>query len=81
MKFAPVLATLLTGWRAQGYDLVPVRALYDALEPMALPRCSVAPGAIAGRSGTLLLQGEEFLADCDRDAAPAPRADETVDIR
>ena len=81
MKFAPVLATLLTGWRAQGYDLVPVRALYDALEPMALPRCSVAPGVIAGRSGTLLLQGEEFLADCDCDAAPAPRADETVDIR
>jgi peptidoglycan/xylan/chitin deacetylase (PgdA/CDA1 family) len=62
MKLAPVFERLLEGWKAQGYRLVPVRALYEAVEPMALPRCSVAPGTVPGRSGTLLVQGEEFLA-------------------
>jgi undecaprenyl phosphate-alpha-L-ara4FN deformylase len=65
MKLARVLEQLLIGWKAQGYTLVPVRALYEATEPMALPRCSVAPGTVPGRSGTLLVQGPEFLADQD----------------
>ncbi len=65
MKLAPVMEQLLIGWKAQGYRLVPVRALYEAVEPMALPRCTVAPGTIPGRTGTLLVQGAEFLADQD----------------
>jgi peptidoglycan/xylan/chitin deacetylase (PgdA/CDA1 family) len=65
MKLAPVMEQLLIGWKAQGYTLVPVRALYERAEPMSLPRCSVAPGTLPGRSGTLLLQGEEFLAEHD----------------
>jgi hypothetical protein len=81
MRLAPVLERLLAGWRAQGYRLVPVRALYDAVEPMALPRCVTAPGTIEGRTGTLLVQGEEFLGEFDRNEAPAPRAGQTVDIR
>jgi peptidoglycan/xylan/chitin deacetylase (PgdA/CDA1 family) len=81
MRLAPVLESLVAGWRGQGFDLVPVRALYDAVEPMALPRCVTTPGTIDGRTGTLLVQGEEFLAGFDRNEAPAARAGETVDIR
>jgi alpha-D-ribose 1-methylphosphonate 5-triphosphate synthase subunit PhnH len=29
---------------------------------MALTRCDVGPGEVPGRSGTLLVQGDEFLA-------------------
>jgi hypothetical protein len=36
---------------------------------MALPRCTTGPGSIAGRTGTLLVQGPEFLADVDLAAA------------
>jgi len=47
-------------------DFLPrVRAIYDDLEPMALPRCEVGPGTVPGRSGSLLVQGEEFLAGVD----------------
>ena len=65
MKLAPVLEQLVVGWKAQGWTLVPTRALYDAVEPMALPRCEAGAGQVDGRSGTLLVQGPEFLADVD----------------
>ena len=65
MLLAPVLDELLAGWKAQGFELGPVRAQYDATEPMALPRCEVAMGAIEGRTGALLTQGAEFLASED----------------
>ncbi|HEX8738858.1 MAG TPA: polysaccharide deacetylase family protein, partial [Casimicrobiaceae bacterium] len=61
-KLAGVFEQLLTGWKAQGWSLGPVSALRDAIEPMALPRCEVGPGEVPGRSGTLLVQGDEFLA-------------------
>jgi peptidoglycan/xylan/chitin deacetylase (PgdA/CDA1 family) len=62
MRLAPVLDQLLAGWTAQGWQLGPVRSLYESVEPLALPRCEVAPGAVPGRSGTVLVQGDEFLA-------------------
>ena len=65
MRLASVFERLLAGWKAQGYRLVPMRALYESLQALALPRCEVAPGKIPGRSGTLLCQGVEFLADLD----------------
>jgi len=65
LRLAHVLDALLAGWLAQGYAVWPVRALYDAVEPYALPRCEVAPGTVPGRTGTLLVQGEEFLGDVD----------------
>ena len=65
MRLAPVLEELLSGWKAQGWQIAPVRALYDAVEPLALPRCEVAQGIVPGRSGTLLTQGDEFLAEAD----------------
>jgi peptidoglycan/xylan/chitin deacetylase (PgdA/CDA1 family) len=64
-RLAPVLEQLLVGWQAQGYALVPLRALRDAVEPLALPRCEVEFGTLPGRDGTVLLQGREFLGDVD----------------
>jgi undecaprenyl phosphate-alpha-L-ara4FN deformylase len=62
MKFAPVFDALLSAWKAAGFELV---SLYDycaELDSRALPRCNVALGTIAGRSGTLAVQDGEFLA-------------------
>jgi peptidoglycan/xylan/chitin deacetylase (PgdA/CDA1 family) len=65
MRLSPAFEQLVLGWKAQGWTLGPVRAQYEAMEPMALPRCNTGPGTIPGRSGTLLVQGEEFLGDVD----------------
>jgi len=65
MRLAPAFEQLLAGWKAQGWRLVSMRALLDTLQPLALPRCEVGPGVVPGRSGTLLLQRDEFLADVD----------------
>ena len=62
MKLLPVFDALLSGWKAMGFDLVPTRELFDALTPQALPRHELVMGEIPGRSGTLALQGKEFLA-------------------
>ena len=69
MRLAPVFEQLLAGWKAQGWRLSSTRALYDSVQPLALPRCEVALGTVPGRSGTLLVQGAEFLADVDLAAA------------
>ena len=63
MKLAPAFDRLLCGWKAQGYDLVSLRSMRNALDPACLPRHELAMGEIPGRSGTLLVQGPEFLAD------------------
>jgi len=63
MRLAPAFEQLLVGWKAQGWTLGPTRAMFEAVEPMALPRCETGPGTIAGRSGTLLVQGPEFLGE------------------
>jgi hypothetical protein len=57
-----VFDTLLAGWKSMGYELVPVRELFATLKPQALPRHELIMGEIPGRSGTLALQGKEFLA-------------------
>jgi peptidoglycan/xylan/chitin deacetylase (PgdA/CDA1 family) len=62
MKLAPVLERLLEGWRAQGYELVAMRDICQSLDPRRLPRCNVALAPVAGRSGTLAVQGKPFLA-------------------
>jgi undecaprenyl phosphate-alpha-L-ara4FN deformylase len=68
-RLAPVFEQLLAGWKAQGWRLVSTRTLYESLHAMALPRCEVGPGEVPGRSGKLMLQGREFLADVDLAAA------------
>jgi peptidoglycan/xylan/chitin deacetylase (PgdA/CDA1 family) len=69
MQLVDTLDRLLAGWKSQGYAIGPVRTLHDAVEPMALPRCEVMPGEVAGRTGTLLVQGDEFLGEIDPRAA------------
>ncbi len=63
MKLSAVFERLLAGWQAQGYELVPLRTLAQSLDLTRLPRCEVVRGELPGRSGTLMLQGPEFLAD------------------
>jgi peptidoglycan/xylan/chitin deacetylase (PgdA/CDA1 family) len=63
MKLLPVLEKLLTTWQAQGYALVSLATLAAGLDRAELPRCEMIRGQLPGRSGTLMLQGPEFLAD------------------
>ncbi len=65
LRFASVFDQLLAGWKAQGWTVGPLRALYEAVEPMALPRCEVAPAVVPGRRAPVLVQGDEFLANVD----------------
>jgi undecaprenyl phosphate-alpha-L-ara4FN deformylase len=60
-KLAPVFELLLQGWRDLGYRLVSLGDYFDALPDKNLPRHEVITGSIPGRSGTLALQGPEFL--------------------
>lgn len=62
MRLAPVFDRLLAGWRAQGYELISTRTIYEQLDLTNVPRCEIFRGEIPGRSGTLMLQGPEFLA-------------------
>lgn len=56
-KWMPIFEQLLQGWQEQGYDLVSMQQYLLGLDAVALPRCEVVMGEIAGRSGTLALQG------------------------
>ena len=60
-KLAPAFEELLVGWKSQGYELVSLRAVAEKLDLKRLPRHEVAIGEFPGRSGTLALQGKEFL--------------------
>ncbi|MHB9117583.1 MAG: 4-deoxy-4-formamido-L-arabinose-phosphoundecaprenol deformylase [Burkholderiales bacterium] len=62
MKLAPSFDRLLAGWKEQGYELVSLHDYAGALDTASLPRHEVIMGEIPGRSGTLALQGKEFLA-------------------
>ena len=62
MKLLPVFERLLAGWRDQGYALTSTKAVFDDLDAAQLPRHEVIRGEYPGRSGTLMLQGEDFLA-------------------
>ncbi len=63
MQLAGVLEQLLAGWKAQGWQLVSMRTLFESLQALPMPRCMTGLAAIPGRSGTLLVQGQEFLGD------------------
>ena len=60
-RLAPVFERLLEGWKAQGYELVPLLDVVATLQLPRLPRHEVIAGEVPGRSGTLALQGREFL--------------------
>ena len=61
MKLLPQFEELLAGWREQGYTLTTTRAIYESLAIERLPRHEVVYGEVPGRSGTLMLQGNEYL--------------------
>lgn len=63
MRLSNVFEKLLAGWSAQGYQLVAMNEVASRLNVAALPRCEMVRGELPGRSGTLMLQGEEFLAN------------------
>jgi peptidoglycan/xylan/chitin deacetylase (PgdA/CDA1 family) len=58
-----LIEALLTGWREQGHELTSIQALASGLAVDKLPRHEIVVGKVAGRHGTLLLQGNEFLSD------------------
>jgi undecaprenyl phosphate-alpha-L-ara4FN deformylase len=60
-RLAPAFEAALAGWQAQGYELVALRDIARGLDMKTLPRHTVVRGPVAGRSGTLALQGPEFL--------------------
>ncbi len=62
MKLAPVFERLLEGWRELGYQLMSLGDYFDALPNKNLPRHETLVGEVPGRSGTLAVQGPEFLA-------------------
>jgi len=68
-KLAAVFEQLVVGWRAQGYRLVRLRDLYEAVEPLALPRCEVGWGEVPGRPYKLLVQYATFLGNEDAEDA------------
>jgi peptidoglycan/xylan/chitin deacetylase (PgdA/CDA1 family) len=57
-KLMPMFEALLAGWKAQGYEIVALEALYRTLDLARLLRCEVVQGTVPGRSGTLALQQE-----------------------
>lgn len=48
---------LLRAWRSRGFDLTDLGSYARTLDTARLPRCEIVSGTVAGRSGTLALQG------------------------
>lgn len=57
MKLLGVFEQLLDGWQAQGWKLCSLGELAQALDDQDIPRHQFLQGGIAGRSGTLAVQG------------------------
>jgi len=51
-----VLDALLSGWRAQGYEIVSLNSLYASIDLAGLPRNEVVYGEVPGRSGRVAMQ-------------------------
>ena len=54
-KLAPIFEQLLTGWRAQGYDLVAMADYYPMIRDKALAVTPIHWDTLPGRSGELLV--------------------------
>lgn len=59
MKLSGVFERLLAGWQAQGFTLTSTRTCFERLDRATLPLHTIATGEVAGRSGTLALQGAQ----------------------
>jgi undecaprenyl phosphate-alpha-L-ara4FN deformylase len=49
---------LLQAWRARGFELTDLGTYAQSLDLSRLPRCPIVSGTVAGRSGTLAIQGQ-----------------------
>jgi len=49
------------GWKSWGCELVFLCVFAEVLDLKNLPRNEIAIGAVAGRSGSLAMQGKEYL--------------------
>jgi peptidoglycan/xylan/chitin deacetylase (PgdA/CDA1 family) len=54
-KLAPIFEQLLTGWKAQGYQLASMAQYYDKIKDDPLPEHPVQWGELPGRSGELII--------------------------
>ena len=55
-KLAPIFEQLLSGWRAQGYELCSMGQYHDSVRDDVLPILPVAWGELPGRSGEMIVQ-------------------------
>ena len=55
-KLGPIFEQLLTGWRAQGYELVSMGDYYQSIKNDVLPILPIAWGELPGRSGEMIVQ-------------------------
>jgi undecaprenyl phosphate-alpha-L-ara4FN deformylase len=56
-KLAPIFEQLLTGWKAQGYQLASMADYHQKVQHQSLPVCPITWGELPGRSGQLIVQG------------------------
>ena len=56
-KLAPIFDQLLSGWRAQGYQLASMADYYDKVKDLPLPQRGLRWGQVPGRSGDLIVPG------------------------
>jgi peptidoglycan/xylan/chitin deacetylase (PgdA/CDA1 family) len=54
-KLAPIFEQLLTGWKAQGYQLASMADYYEKIKDVPLPEYPVSWGEVPGRSGELIV--------------------------
>ena len=73
-QLAPVFDRLLTGWRAAGLTCMAVGDYAARLDRSALPEHTVETGEVAGRSGTLAVQGALVLREPQYAASAASDA-------
>jgi len=62
MKSLTEFEQLLRGWRHQGYDIVSLHDYMVSFDVRELPYHEVTTAFVAGRPGTVAVQGKEFLA-------------------
>jgi peptidoglycan/xylan/chitin deacetylase (PgdA/CDA1 family) len=54
-KLAPIFEQLLTGWKAQGYQLASMADYYEKIKDASLPEYPMQWGEVPGRSGELIV--------------------------
>jgi undecaprenyl phosphate-alpha-L-ara4FN deformylase len=56
-KLSPIFEQLLSGWKAQGYQLASMADYYQKVKDLPLPDYPVSWGEVPGRSGELIVLG------------------------